>query len=122
MKNFYQEGPQLSNTYRSDKLLQQFLKKHLPAEAQKEALSHLDHLGERAVTDMLSWANEAESLPPVHVPFDPWGRRIDEIKTSQGWKELEKVAAQEGIVATAYDRKYGSFSRVYQMALLYLYS
>lgn len=122
MKNFYQEGPRLSNTYRSDSLLQNYLKKFLPSEAQKKALSHLDHLGERAVTDMLGWANEAESQPPEHIPFDPWGRRIDEIKTSQGWKQLEKVAAEEGIVATAYAREFGSFSRVYQMALLYLYS
>lgn len=122
MKNFYQEGPRLSNTYRSDSLLQQYLKKHLPEDAQKKALSHLDHLGERAVTDMLSWADEAESHPPQHIPFDPWGRRIDEIKTSNGWKQLEKVAAEEGIVATAYDREFGAFSRVYQMALLYLYS
>lgn len=122
MKNFYQEGPRLSNTYRSDSLLQHYLKKNLPAEAQKKVLAHLDHLGERAVTDMLKWAEEAESQLPQHIPFDPWGRRIDEIKTSQGWKQLEKVAAEEGIVATAYDREFGSFSRVYQMALLYLYS
>lgn len=122
MKNFYQDGPQLSNTFRSDETLQKILKHLLPADAQKVALPHLEHLGERAVTDMLTWAEEAESQPPVHVPFDPWGRRIDDIKTSHGWKALEKVAAEEGIVATAYDRRFGAASRVYQMALLYLYS
>ncbi|AHZ85407.1 hypothetical protein Bb109J_c2720 [Bdellovibrio bacteriovorus] len=122
MKNFYQDGPQLSNTFRSDEALQKILKSLLPADAQKVALPHLEHLGERAVTDMLTWAQEAESQPPVHVPFDPWGRRIDDIKTSHGWKALEKVAAEEGIVATAYDRRFGAASRVYQMALLYLYS
>lgn len=122
MKNFYQDGPSLTNTYRADETLQKFLKKVLPPEAQKEALPHLDHLGERASTDMLQWAQEAESQPPQHIPFDPWGRRIDDIKTSNGWKQLEKVAAEEGIVATAYERKFGAFSRVYQMSLLYLYS
>ncbi|AFY02545.1 acyl-CoA dehydrogenase family protein [Bdellovibrio bacteriovorus] len=122
MKNFYQDGPQLSNTFRSDEALQKILKSLLPVEAQKVALPHLERLGERAVTDMLTWAQEAESQPPVHVPFDPWGRRIDDIKTSHGWKALEKVAAEEGIVATAYDRRFGAASRVYQMALLYLYS
>lgn len=122
MKNFYQEGPGLQNTYDSDLVLQKFLKKALPEECQKAALPHLRHLGERAVTDMLAWAAESEAQQPLHVPFDPWGRRIDEIRTSQGWKELEKVAAEEGIVATAYERKYGPYSRVYQMALLYLYS
>lgn len=122
MKNFYQEGPSLSNTYRSDEILQKFLKQILPEEAQKAALPHLDHLGQRAVTDMLQWDQEAEANPPRHIAFDPWGRRIDEIHTSQGWKDLERVAAEEGIVATAYERRFGSFSRVYQMALLYLYS
>ncbi|HEX7675190.1 MAG TPA: acyl-CoA dehydrogenase family protein [Bdellovibrio sp.] len=122
MKNFYQDGPSLSNTFESDETLKKFLKKVLPADAQKEALPHLAHLGQRAVTDMLEWAQDAETHPPVHVPFDPWGRRIDDIKTSNGWKQLEKVAAQEAIVATAYERKFGSFSRIYQMALLYLYS
>lgn len=122
MKNFYQEGPGLKNTFESDEVLQKFLNKMLPEDCRKVALPHLRHLGQRAVTDMLAWAAEAEAQQPQHIAFDPWGRRIDEIKTSQGWKELEKVAAEEGIVATAYERKYGPYSRVYQMALLYLYS
>jgi len=122
MKNFYQDGPSLSNTYRNDDTLQKFLKAILPPDLQTKALPHLDHLGERAVTDLWSWAADAEAHPPVHVPFDPWGRRIDDIQTSAGWKKLEAAAAEEGIVATAYDRQHGAFARVYQMALLYLYS
>lgn len=122
MKNFYQDGPSLSNTYRNDETLQKFLKAIFPPDLQKKALPHLDHLGERAVTDLWSWAADAEAHPPVHVPFDPWGRRIDDIQTSAGWKKLEAAAAEEGIVATAYDRQHGAFARVYQMALLYLYS
>ncbi|WII73290.1 acyl-CoA dehydrogenase family protein [Bdellovibrio sp. 22V] len=122
MKNFYQEGPRLTNTFRSDETLQKFLKKILPEDVQRTALPHLDHLGHRAATDMLEWSQEAEAQPPQHVPFDPWGRRIDDIKTSNGWKQLEKAAAEEGIVATAYDRRFGPLSRIYQMALLYLYS
>ncbi len=122
MKNFYQEGPNLTNTFRSDELLQSFLKSVLPLEAQKKALPHLDKLGERAVSDLWRWAADAEGHPPVHIPFDPWGRRVDNIQVSEGWKNLEKAASEEGIVATAYDREFGSYSRVYQMALLYLYS
>ena len=122
MKNFYQDGPSLTNTYRSDLVLQGYLTKILPPDCAKEALPHLDHLGQRAATDMLGFAQDAEAHPPIHVPYDPWGRRIDDIKVSPGWQSLEKAAAEEGIVATAYNRKWGSFSRVYQMALLYLYS
>ncbi|MEN0060162.1 MAG: acyl-CoA dehydrogenase family protein, partial [Bdellovibrio sp.] len=122
MKSFYQEGPRLTNTFRSDKILQQCLQSIIPREDYQRITAHLDHLGQRAVADMLIWAEEAEQFPPVHVPFDPWGRRVDEIRTCEGWKQLEKVAAEEGIVATAYERQFGAFSRVYQMALLYLYS
>lgn len=122
MKNFYQTGPSITNSYRSDEVLKTFLKKNLPGDCQTVALPHLDHLGERAATDMLAHAQEAEAQLPVHIPFDPWGRRIDEIKVSSGWKHLEKIAAEEGIVATAYERRFGAFSRIYQMALLYLYS
>lgn len=122
MKNFYQDGPRLTNTYRSDETLQKFLHNFLPVEVQKEALPHLEHLGEKASSDMPHWAKDAEANTPQHIPFSPWGKRIDQIKTSTGWQQLEKMAAEEGLVATAYKRTHGAFSRVYQMAMLYLYS
>jgi putative acyl-CoA dehydrogenase len=40
---------------------------------------------------------------------------------SEGWRRLEHAAATEGIVASAYERKFGEFSRVYNAALLYLF-
>ncbi len=122
MKNFYQDGPRLTNTYRNDETLQKFLKKFLPAEIQKETTAHLDHLGERAVTDMLQWSQEAEAQPPQHIPSDPGVVALTKSKHPTDGSNFEKVAAEEGIVATAYERKQGAFSRVYQMALLYLYS
>lgn len=42
--------------------------------------------------------------------------------TSEGWKGQKEVAATEGIVAIAYERRQGSASRVVQAAKLYLYS
>lgn len=126
MSEFYQSPPRLQNTFKSDFLLQKYLQKYLqvnlPSEKYREVQEHLAHLGERAVTDMLEFAADAEAQPPVHIPFDPWGKRIDQIQVSPGWKSLEKAAAEEGIVATAFERKHAEYSRVYQMALLYLYS
>ena len=37
------------------------------------------------------------------------------------WKKLHDVAASEGIVATAYERKQGEFSRMHQFVRLYLF-
>lgn len=122
MKNFFQDGPRLSNTFKSDPLLKNFIHSFFPNDIQKDISEHLEHLGDLASRDMLKWAQDAENHLPIHRPYDPWGRRIDEIETSAGWKSLERLAAQEGVVATAYDRSHGAFSRVYQMALLYLYS
>lgn len=122
MRDFYQNGPELSNTFTSDLYLKPFLEKNIPKEYHKAIFEHLTHVGHLASTTWLEWASDAESHPPKHVPYSPWGKRIDLIETSEGWKNLEKAAATEGIVATAFERKQKEFSRYYQMALLYLYS
>jgi alkylation response protein AidB-like acyl-CoA dehydrogenase len=56
------------------------------------------------------------------VPYDAWGRRVDRIETSDAWRELDRIAATEGIVATAYERAHGAHSRIHQFARLYLYA
>ncbi len=122
MRDFYQNGPELSNTFTSDTYLKPFLEKNVPKDFHKSIFEHLTHVGNLASTTWLNWATDAEAHPPKHIPFSPWGKRIDVIETSEGWKNLEKAAATEGIVATAFERKQKEFSRFYQMALLYLYS
>lgn len=82
----------------------------------------LRRLGGRAVTDLLTLDAAAEASPPRHVPYDPWGRRIDTITTSEAWRELDRIAAVEGLVAIGYERKHGAYSRVDQFARLYLYA
>lgn len=49
-------------------------------------------------------------------------RRIDHIKVSDAWTKLEGIAAEEGLVAIGYERKYGASSRVYQFAKVYLFA
>jgi len=121
MSEFFQEAPQLKNQYTEDRLLQAYLHWRIPAQIMSNLTPHLKHLGQRAVGEMLAWADDSETNPPKHVPYDPWGRRIDFIETCEGWKNLEKVAAEEGLIAVGYERKYAEYSRIYQMALLYLY-
>lgn len=121
MTDFFQEAPELRNTFDGDMLLADNLRRAMPPEAYQAIQPHLRHVGELAATDWLRWSREAEANEPIHIPFDPWGRRIDDIQMCQGWKHLEAAAATEGIVASAYERKYGEWSRVYQAALLYLF-
>lgn len=119
---FYQEEPQLSNTFAGDHLLQAVLKRLLPADVYDSVEPGLQHLGERAATDLLAMAEDAEKNEPELVSWGPWGRRIDEVQTSQGWKDLDRAAAEEGVVADAYSRKHGDLSRIGQLAKLYLYN
>jgi alkylation response protein AidB-like acyl-CoA dehydrogenase len=102
--------------------LQAWLKAHLPAEILNEIAPGLDRLGERAAGEMLAMAADAETHPPRHVPYDPWGRRVDRIETTWGWQALRRVAAEEAIVATAYERRQGAWSRLHQFVRLYLYN
>lgn len=122
MLAFYQEPPTLGNQYDADTVLRAYLRRRLRAEMLADVEPDLRRLGERVVTDILALGEAAEASPPRHVPFDGWGRRIDRIETSEAWQTLDRVAAQEGLVAIGYERAHGSLSRIDQFARLYLYS
>jgi alkylation response protein AidB-like acyl-CoA dehydrogenase len=121
MAEFFQDGPVLGNQYDEDRVLRAYLRWKLPPSLLNEIEPGLRRLGERAVTDILAYGNAAEANPPRHVPYDPWGRRIDRIEVSDAWRELERISVEEGIVATAYERRHGPWSRIHQFARLYLY-
>lgn len=121
MTGFLQDPPRLSNPWDADPWLRAAVARRLPAEVWAEIAPGLHRLGERAATDLAAFAADAEAHPPRHVPFDGWGRRIDRVETSPGWQALRRAAAEEGIVATAYERRHGAFSRLHQLARLVLY-
>jgi alkylation response protein AidB-like acyl-CoA dehydrogenase len=57
----------------------------------------------------------------VLTQWDAWGNRIDQIEVTPLWQRAEKIAAEMGVVAAAYEGKYGRFDRSYQFALAYLF-
>jgi len=59
---------------------------------------------------------------PVLTQWDAWGNRIDHIELTPLWRVAERLAAEHGIVATAYERRHGHFSRVHQCALAFLFT
>jgi putative acyl-CoA dehydrogenase len=121
MSDFYQDPPRLDNQYTSDALLRSFLRRRLPAAMLAEIEPGLRRLGERAVTDVLALGDAAEANPPHHVPYDAWGRRTDDVIVSDAWRALDRISADEGLVATAYERRHGALSRIHQMAKIYLF-
>jgi alkylation response protein AidB-like acyl-CoA dehydrogenase len=118
---FFQDPPRLTNTYAADAVLRDALARLLPAEVHDALEPHWLALGESACGPLEALARQAEAQPPRHVPFDPWGRRIDDIVVSPAWKQLQDEAARWGLAAAPYDRALGPWARLHQLALLMLY-
>jgi hypothetical protein len=49
----------------------------------------------KAVRELARNAERPE-MEPTLVQYDQWGRRIDQLLTSEGWRGLKAVAAEEG--------------------------
>src|SRR5256714_13593809 len=122
MSEFFQDPPKLGNQYDDDALLRGYLRWRLPPKILGEIEPELHRLGDRVVTDILALEEAAEVEPPRHVQYDPWGARVDRIVTSDAWRALDRVSAEEGIVAPGYERAHGAHSRIHQFARLYLFA
>jgi alkylation response protein AidB-like acyl-CoA dehydrogenase len=116
-----QDPPRLTNTFEADAALRDAVERLLPSDLHRRLLPSWRDLGEAAAGPLATLAREAESDPPLHVPFDAWGRRVDEIRVSSAWSALHRAAAQWGLAAIPYERDLGPFARVHQFALLALY-
>lgn len=119
--DFFQDPPRLGNTFTSDPVLGAILERRLPLAMRREIAPELATLGELAAGEMLALADAAERQPPRHLPYDAWGRRLDAIEVAPAWRHLHAIAAEHGVLAAAYERRHGAFSRLDQLARLYLY-
>lgn len=119
---FYQEPPGRPDLYADDHALQALLKQRLPSDLHSALAPRLADLGRATATDLHDWMVHAEADPPVLTQYDPWGRRIDQIRTSPAWEQLRCFAARQGLVASGYDHELGEHRRTVQAALLYLFS
>ena len=119
--DFYQEPPRVTDGYLNDRWLTAYLRYKIPARERAGIENDLRSFGVRCAGPYLALARQAERERPVHVPFDAWGRRIDELRVSTAWDELKNISARERMVAIGYDRLEGEYSRLYQFAKLYLF-
>jgi hypothetical protein len=119
---FFQVQPQLGNQFTEDVTLQSYLKRHLPAQMVKEIFPDLERFGLRVATDISVLNRECELNLPRLEQFDAWGKRIDNIITSPAWKQMKRISAEEGLIAIAYERKYAEWSRLYQLAKMFLFA
>ncbi len=118
---FNQPPPQLLNQYDDDRVLREYLARVMPADVLSSIEEELREMGELAGGELYRMQLEDRLNEPVLTQWSPWGERIDHIEVTPVWKRAERIAAERGVVATAYERRHGRFSRVHQLALVYLF-
>ncbi|PPR08159.1 hypothetical protein CVT24_012123 [Panaeolus cyanescens] len=117
----FQPAPFLEdNAYINDPVLPSLLKRTIPASAFKEIESDLTRLGHDVVTSIRALSDSSKISPPTLVQYDQWGRRVDILHTSEGWRELKALSQREGLPGIFYERKYGDASRTYGFAKMML--
>jgi len=117
---FLQPAPQLPQPYRADPALRGWLRRALPREVLAELEPSLAEMGDLALA-LHALSLEDRCQEPRHVPFDPWGNRVDRIELTRLWREAEPIAASRGLVAIPYERRHGAYSRIHQAALVHLF-
>jgi len=122
MDPFLQDAPRAANRFRADPTLGHTLERILPPDVFAEASPLFDEMGERSLTDLRVLAQHAESHPPVHVPLDAWGRRVDRIDVDPAWLELVRIGQDAGLVSIAYEDRFGEHARVVQFGVIDLWN
>lgn len=121
-ETFTQEPPRLGNQYTDDRVLRSYLRRVLPQEVLADVEPGLEEMGELAGGPLYEKQLADRFNEPRLTRWDPWGERIDEIELTPLWREAEVLAATRGVVAAAYERAHGRFSRLHQFALAHLFT
>ncbi len=120
--SFVQPAPQLGNQYDDDRPLRSYLARVLPPAVLAAVEPELREMGELAGGDLARLQLADRLNEPRLVRWSPWGERIDEIELTAVWRRAETIAAERGVVATAYEGRHGALARVHQFALAYLFA
>lgn len=79
--------------------------------------------GERVVKELNPIARSMD-LPENHPrlkQYDAWGKKVDEIITCDGWKHMNNVSAEEGLISISYQKPFGKHSRFVQFVKLNMF-
>jgi len=120
--SFLQSPPSLGNQYDDDRVLRSYLARVLPETMLREIEPSLREMGRRAGGDLYRLQLAGSLNEPTLTQWDAWGNRIDHVEVTPLWREAERIAVDYGLVATAYEQRHGSLSRVHQCALAYLFA
>ena len=119
---FTQPPPRLGNQYDDDRALRSYLRRALPTEVLNDIETSLRTLGAMAGGELYRMQLADRLNEPMLTQWNAWGERIDQIEVSPLWRVAERIAAEHGLIATAYERFHGAHSRLHQAALAYLFT
>jgi acyl-CoA dehydrogenase len=119
---FFQTPPALEPAYAADRVLRGYLARALPPDVLHALEPQLTRAGELASGPLYAELMNDLRAEPQLRQWDAWGNRVDAIELTALWKTMARVTAEEGLVATAYERRHGALSRLHQFALVYLLS
>lgn len=117
---FFQTPPELGNQYASDDVLRRYLRHTLPPDMLAQVEPELMDLGELSGGELYRQQLQDYAAEPELTTWGAWGERVDRVEHTSLWKKAERIAAEKGIIATAYERKNGVLSRVHQFALMHV--
>lgn len=85
----------------------------------------LIRFGERVATEVSELGLQCEREPPQLLQYDAWGNRVDQLITSPAWKRQHNISAEEGLIASAYEGKYGEWRylishNIYPLSYVYI--
>ncbi len=117
---FCQTPPALGNQYHGDRAFRSLMARRFGGRL-AEVEDVLAEMGELAGGPLYRLQLEDRLNEPVLIRWDAWGNRIDRIEVSPLWRTAAQVAAEFGLIAEAYERRFGALSRSLQFALVYLF-
>src|SRR3954470_696570 len=119
---FTQTPPELTNQYSDDRVLRAYLQRALPNDVHAAIEPSLIAMGELAAGELYRDQLEDRENEPRLIQWDAWGNRVDRIEVTPLWHKAERIAAEQGVVAAAYELTHGAYSRIHQFALAYLFT
>ncbi|KDN40016.1 acyl-CoA dehydrogenase/oxidase C-terminal, partial [Tilletiaria anomala UBC 951] len=112
-----------------------------PALSAQHISQRLSAFSLRVATQARPWSHPGRCADPVLVNCDNWGRRIDRLETSEGWRRLTQWSVSNGLIGEAYGPKgqeqylcrkeydsaggreaLGGYARLYAFARTYLFA
>ncbi len=118
---FFQTAPELPHPFHADRVLKGYLARVLPPDVHRAIVPEIEAMGDLTGGELYALQQEDRENLPRLVQWDAWGNRVDRVELTPLWKRAQRIAAERGLVATAYERKHGALSRVHQFALVYLF-